>query len=151
MLTETLASLAAPDGYLIEEMITDPVLELLLGVTIDPAHGPLLTIAQGGIYTELLDDKVHLSLPAHPDAIAEALTRLRCWPIMTGYRGKAGGAVIPLQETITRLCDHVLASAASDSPLVEIEMNPVIITTDRAVAVDALLVTGQPPSPSKGA
>ena len=151
MLTETLASLAAPDGYLIEEMIIDPVLELLLGVTIDPAHGPLLTIAQGGIYTELLDDKVHLSLPAHPDAIAEALTRLRCWPIMTGYRGKAGGAVIPLQETITRLCDHVLASAASDSPLVEIEMNPVIITTDRAVAVDALLVTGQPPSPSKGA
>jgi len=151
MLAETLASLTAPDGYLIEEMITDPVLELLLGVTIDPAHGPLLTIAQGGIYTELLDDKVHLSLPAHPDAIAEALTRLRCWPIMTGYRGKAGGAVTPLRETITRLCDHVLASAASDSPLVEIEMNPVIITTDRAVAVDALLVTGQPPSPSKGA
>ena len=43
---------------MIEEMITGGVLELLVGIVSDPAYGPVLTIAEGGTYTELLQDKV---------------------------------------------------------------------------------------------
>ena len=36
---------------------------LLVGVTLDPAHGYVLTLAAGGVLTELLQDRVNLSFP----------------------------------------------------------------------------------------
>ena len=136
MLAEAMAGMAAPDGYLIEEMITGGVLELLVGIVADPAHGPVLTIAEGGIYTELADDKVSISLPAHKQDIEAALTRLRCWPKALGYRGKAGCDVGALVGMIEGLCACYLSAKGR---ITEIEMNPVIATPNRIVAVDALM------------
>ena len=141
MLADVLAKMAAKDGYLIEEMITGSVLELLVGIVADPAHGPVLTLAQGGIYTELANDKVTISLPAHDEAIAQALSSLRCWPRALGYRGQAGCDVpklIALIQNLTRIyCDK--SQQTLTGIITEIELNPVIATPHRVVAVDALI------------
>ena len=136
MLADVMADLEAPDGYLIEEMITCTVLELLVGIVTDPAHGPVLTIAEGGIYTELANDKVSLSLPAHRADIAQALAQLRCWPKALGYRSQAGCDVDGLIALIERLAGLYLDA---EGTIAEIEMNPVIATPSRIVAVDALM------------
>ena len=136
MLGDVMARMAAPEGYLIEEMITGGVLELLVGIVSDPAHGPVLTIAEGGIYTELLQDKVTISLPARARDIQDALQSLRCWPKALGYRGQKGcdiDKLISLIQSVSQLYEQSVGA------IVEIEMNPVIATPHRAVAVDALV------------
>ena len=128
--------MSAPYGYLIEEMITGGLIELLVGIVSDPAHGPLLTIAEGGIYTELLNDKVTISLPARDDDIMTSLQALRCWPKLSGYRGKPACTIPDLIALIQNLSGLY---EASEGTITEIEMNPVICTEERIVAVDALM------------
>ena len=135
-LSQVIGDMAAPQGYLVEEMITDAVIELLVGIVTDPAHGPVLTLAEGGIYTELLQDKVTLSLPAHRADIMTALQQLRCWPRLVGYRGKPGCDIDQIVELVQKL-SHLYEDAAGQ--ITEIELNPVIATPNRLVAVDALL------------
>lgn len=75
------------DTYLIEEMIENTIEEILLSVTLDPAHGYLLTLGAGGTQTELLQDTVSLILPVTQDDVTNALPELRCAPLFDGFRG----------------------------------------------------------------
>ena len=135
-LREALSQLAHGKGVLVEEMITGAVAEMLVGIVTDPAHGPVLTMAEGGIYTELLDDKVTVSLPARDDQILAALKTLRCWRKLEGYRGKPGIDQAAFIAFVQGLSDFYKAACGD---IVEIEMNPVICTASRIVAVDALI------------
>lgn len=123
-------------AYLVEEMITGGVAELLIGVVRDPAHGFVLTLAAGGVMTELMQDSQSLLLPVTRDEVTAALGRLRMAPLLRGYRGKPGadmqaiiGAIMAVQDYVTDHADR----------LQEVEINPLICTPARAVAVDALI------------
>ena len=126
--------------YLIEEMITSPIAELLVGVVGDPVHGYLLTIAAGGILTELLQDSVSLTLPIQEKALDEALAKLKIAPLLYGYRGKEGVNLDALTKAVMAIQNYVIAH---DKAVTEIEVNPLILTADRAVGVDALIRTGE--------
>jgi len=124
------------EGFLIEEMVTDGVAELLIGVVRDPAHGFVLTLGAGGVLTEILQDSVSLLVPSTRDQVKKALTRLKCAPLLTGYRGKPGADMGTVLDSVAAIQTYVLANAHSVS---EVEINPLICTPDRAVAVDALI------------
>ncbi len=124
------------DSFLIEEMISDTIAELLLGVTHDPAHGFVLTIAAGGTLTEVLSDSASLLVPASHKAIREALASLKIAPLLTGYRGSAPANINAILQAIDALQAYVLANLDS---LQEAEINPLICTPTRAVAADALI------------
>jgi hypothetical protein len=125
--------------YLIEEMVGDGLIELLVGVVADPAHGYLLTLAAGGVLTEILKDSVSLSLPVEEADILTALEKLKIAPLLAGYRGKPAVDKAALVTAVLAVQDCVLDNRASFS---EIELNPLILTPTRAVAVDALIKTG---------
>lgn len=127
-------------AYLLEEMITGAVAELLIGIVRDPAHGFVLTIAAGGVLTEILKDSVSLILPASEHDITEALGNLRIAPMLTGYRGQPGADRAALLRAIMAVQDYAIANAAH---LQEVEINPLICTGTRAVAADALIRTGE--------
>ena len=122
--------------FLMEEMITEPVVELLIGVVRDPAHGYVLTLAAGGTLTEILKDSATLLLPTTPDAIKTALSTLRIAPILQGYRGKPGAAEDAIVAAVQAVQDYVLAHAGQ---VEEVEVNPLICTSTRAIAADALI------------
>jgi acyl-CoA synthetase (NDP forming) len=124
-------------GWIIEEMITDCVAELLVGVTLDPAHGYVLTLGAGGQLTEIWADTVSLLLPATHDDIGKALSGLRIAPLLSGYRGKPGANLDAVVSAVMAVQDCVLAA---QDRIVEVEVNPLIAGKDRAVAVDALIV-----------
>ena len=125
--------------YLIEEMVGDGLIELLVGVVADPAHGYLLTLAAGGVLTEILKDSVSLSLPVEGADILTALEKLKIAPLLAGYRGKPAVDKAAMVTAVLAVQDCVLDNRASFS---EIELNPLILTPTRAVAVDALIKTG---------
>ncbi|APX13602.1 acyl-CoA synthetase [Tateyamaria omphalii] len=121
---------------LVEEMVDDGVAELLLGIIRDPAHGFVLTVGAGGVLTEVMQDTAHLLLPVRAADIDTALNRLRSAPLLNGYRGKPAADRRAIVDAVLALQSYVLAHAETVS---EVEVNPLICTPTRAVAVDALI------------
>jgi len=128
--------------YLVEEMVTDGVAEIIVGILRDPAHGFVLTLGAGGVLAEMLDDTVSLLLPATGAEIDAALDRLRMAPLLGGYRGRPAADRAALVAAVLAVQD--CATAHADT-LTELEVNPLIATPDRAVAVDALIRLGEKP------
>lgn len=136
---EGVAAAAAQIGtseILVEEMVADGVAELLIGVTRDPAHGFVLTLGAGGVLTELLRDTAHLLLPVNDNDIHAALDTLAIGRVLHGYRGKPAANIDAIVSAVLAIQAYVLAHPTT---LSEVEINPLICTPDRAVAVDALI------------
>ena len=129
------ADMPGSAGYLAEEMVTGALAELLIGARRDPVYGATLTIGFGGVTAELLDDTATLVLPVTGDEIRVALRSLRLWPLLDGYRGRARANVAAVVEVALAL----QAMLAADRLLAEIEINPLMVTTDGAIAVDAVI------------
>lgn len=133
---EAAAAEIGTDSFLIEEMTVGGVAELLIGATRDPAHGFILTLGAGGVLTEILRDTVSLLVPSPHKQVEAALMRLRCAPLLKGYRGKPSANIPAILDAVAAVQSYVVANADT---LAEVEINPLICTPARAVAVDALI------------
>jgi succinyl-CoA synthetase beta subunit len=133
---ERLGQLAT--SLLVEEMISDAVAEILIGITVDPQFGQVLVIGAGGVLTELLRDTVTLLPPFTPTAIEAAIRRLSVARLLTGYRGRPPGDIATLVETAMACARY---AEANMNTLLELDINPVIVRPAGrgAVAVDALI------------
>jgi acetyl-CoA synthetase len=120
-------------GVVLVERMADPGLELLVSATREGVV-PSLVIGTGGIWTEVLQDVVVIPLPADAERVEAGLRTLRSWPMLSGGRGQQPLAVAALCE---------LAAATGDTLVSEgltlIELNPVIVSGNGAVAVDAVV------------
>jgi acetyl-CoA synthetase len=123
--------LAAMVGDVLVERMADPGPELLVAARRD-AVVPALVVAFGGVWTELLDDVAIVPLPAGPGRIEQAIRSLRAAPLLTGGRGRT-----PLDIGAAARLAHATGEAllALDAEL--IELNPVLVHEQGAVAVDA--------------
>jgi acetyl-CoA synthetase len=137
---EPAALAMAASGFLVEEMIGGAVVELLVGVTRDAAHGFVLTLGAGGTLTELWQDTTSMLLPVDGAQIGVALDRLRIAPLLDGYRGKPGTNRQAIVDAVLAVQAYVIAHQAA---IGEVEVNPLICTPNRAVAVDALIRRGE--------
>ena len=124
------------DSFLMEQMITGPVCEILVGVIADPAHGFVLTLAAGGVMTEILKDSTTLVLPVTHQNVAQAFQRLKIAPILNGYRGQAAVDMAALVDAVMSVQSYVQQNM---NDLLEVEINPIIATPTTAIAVDALI------------
>ena len=135
MSLEGQAEMAGASGYLVEEMVTGAVAEVLLGIRRDPVYGATLTLGSGGVAAEVLADTVTLVLPVTAEEVEAAFTRLRLWPLLDGYRGRARadvGAGVAVAMALQAMMER-------DGAILEIEINPLILREDGAVAVDAVI------------
>jgi len=133
---EQLAKLS--DTLLVEEMITDGVAEILVGVIVDPQFGQVLVVGAGGVLTELLADSVSLLPPWTKESIEAALGQLLVARLLNGYRGKPAGDVGALIDSVLGIARY---AAAHLGQLVELDVNPVIVRPQGrgVVAVDAMI------------
>ena len=122
---------------LIQEQV-EPGTELLVGARRDETFGPLVAVGSGGFLADALRD---VSMALAPVAAEEAMSlvaqglRAR---LMRGYRGMPGWQPEPVAHALMALGRVLL-----DHPRVsEIDVNPLIVRDDRAVAVDALVIVG---------
>lgn len=123
------------DGVLVSPMRTGGV-ELLVGVTRDDDWGQVLAIALGGAMVELLDDSALRVLPVSRADVATAITELRGYRLLTGFRGSKPADLDSVVDTVLR----VTAVAESLGDGVEsVEINPLLVAGDRVEALDALI------------
>jgi len=121
---------------LVESMVEGVIAELMVGINTDPQFGQLLVLASGGVMVELTRDARTLLLPASDAEIRAALESLRCFPLLQGFRGKPAADMERVVATIRCLVN--LAEARRDC-LVEMDINPLMVTANRCIAADVLI------------
>jgi acetyl-CoA synthetase len=123
---------------LVEQMVTDGVAEVLIGITVDAQFGQLMVLGAGGVLTELLRDTVALLPPFTAEKIGRAIRQLGIARLLAGFRGKPVGDIPALVATALACARY--AESQIDR-LIELDLNPVIVRPHGcgAVAVDALV------------
>ncbi len=116
--------------------------EVALGIVRDPTFGPLVLVAAGGVLVELLHDRAlgASHLWTRPGGGACSSTAWRCGRCSTALRGAPAADVDALAHAVSRL--SVLADDLGDV-IAALDVNPVIVSPDGCVAVDALVVARQ--------
>lgn len=141
--TEMKAGLARagvnPQAWLLEEMVPSGV-ELIVGGVIDPQFGPIMMVGLGGIFVEIMREVAVRICPITRRDADEMLRELRGAGLLAGARGRPA---VNRQSVI----DSLLAVGGADGLLLryqhalgEVDINPLIATADKAVAVDARFI-----------
>jgi acyl-CoA synthetase (NDP forming) len=121
----------AMGGAIVQPMIKAGV-ETIVGVTHDPSFGPLVLFGMGGTTAELLGDRTLRILPLTDEDAHEVVRQLRGSPLLFGYRGRPPVDVAALEDLLLRV-----GRLAEDVPEVaEMDLNPVLVTEQGAIAVD---------------
>jgi acetate---CoA ligase (ADP-forming) len=128
---------ATIDGVMVSPMRTGGV-ELLAGVSVDPAFGPVLAVGLGGIFVEVLGDVSLRALPVAEPEVVEMLGELRGAPLLRGIRGRRPADLEALARIIVRIAEAALSLGGSLSAL---EINPLWVDGDDIEALDVLVVT----------
>ncbi len=132
---EDMASRLGPQ--VVVAAMAPPGVELALGIVRDPQFGPLVLVAAGGVLVEVLHDR-RLTLPPLDAPRARAsIDRLRVRPLLDGVRGAPPADIGALARAVSRLS---LLAADLGEQIDALDVNPVIVTPDGCVAVDALVV-----------
>lgn len=114
-----------------------PGLELLFGAFRDPQFGPVVVVGAGGVLVETLRD-ARFALPPLDRAVARQLIEgLAIKPILDGVRGRPRLDTETLAEVFARFS---LLVATLGELLAEVDINPIILGTRGAIAVDGLII-----------
>lgn len=112
-------------------------IELLVGSSVDPTFGPVISVGVGGVLTEALQDVSVLLCDFTVEDLDAALSRLHARRLLEGYRGLPRVDAAMLMPAV-----RAVAAAATDHAhrVRSIDVNPLVVThTGRVVAVDALV------------
>ena len=129
----------APAAAVLAERMAPPGLELIVAARAD-AVVPALVVGLGGVWTEALDDVAIVPLPASPARVEAALRSLRGAGLLTGLRGRPALDIAAAARLASRTGDLLI-----EHGLMLLELNPVLVYAEGAVAVDAQ-AAGRPPA-----
>jgi acyl-CoA synthetase (NDP forming) len=127
----------SPPEYSVEAMapLADGI-ELIVGARRDPRFGPVALVGLGGIYAELLGDVGVALAPLDRGEAVRLLESLQGAALLKGARGRAAvdiGAAADAAVALSRL-------AAARPDIAEIEVNPLLVTPEGALALDARII-----------
>jgi acyl-CoA synthetase (NDP forming) len=123
------------DGVLVEAMGARGT-ELIVGARNDPEWGPVVLVGFGGVQAEVLQDVRLLPPDLDQAAILAELDQLKSAALLHGFRGAPAldvKAVAAIVASVGRLL-------LGEPRIREIDLNPVILYANGAVALDALML-----------
>ena len=120
---------------LVQEMIRGKR-ELVVGLIRDPQFGPCVMFGLGGIFTEILKDVSFRLAPLEKRDALEMMGEIKAHKILDAIRGM--DAVD--REILSEMLINVGRIGTENDTIKEIDINPVIISGSRPIAVDALVV-----------
>jgi acetyl coenzyme A synthetase (ADP forming)-like protein len=106
--------------------------EMIVGVVQDPSFGPLVMLGTGGTAVEVMGDRAFRILPVTDLDARELVDSIRGARLLAGVRGGPASDRASLEDVVMRV-----ARLADEVPeLRELDLNPVVVSADGAVAVD---------------
>ncbi|MDY6970140.1 MAG: acetate--CoA ligase family protein [Spirochaetota bacterium] len=123
------------DGVLVQEMIKGDR-EFVIGLMRDPQFGPCVMFGLGGIFTEVLKDVSFRIAPLTEFDAEEMLNEIKTAKLLDEFRGSPA---VDRKALINALIGIGNLGLENDE-IAEIDINPLIISGDKPVAVDALVI-----------
>jgi acetyltransferase len=123
-------------GVTVQPMIFSDGYELILGSSVDSQFGPVLLFGAGGQLTEIFKDTA-LSLPPLNTTLArQVIKQTQIHSALCGVRGRPAIDLDALTAVLVRFSQLV----AEQLWIAEIDINPLLVSADRIVALDARVV-----------
>ena len=122
-------------SVLIQEMIKGKR-ELLIGLIRDAQFGPCVSFGLGGIFTEILNDVSFRLAPLEKRDALEMMSDIKAHKILDSVRGME-----PVdRDKLSEMLINIGRIGLENESIMEIDINPVLISGNRPIAVDALIV-----------
>jgi acyl-CoA synthetase (NDP forming) len=122
-------------GFLLEETAPRGI-ELIIGGLRDPQFGPAVMFGTGGIVVELVKDVSFRLAPLNREEVFDMMREVKSYPLLAGFRNSKPVDTEKLASTIMKLSDIL----REIEEIKEIEINPLLVHEEGAVAVDARVV-----------
>lgn len=131
------------EGFLVQPQVAGKR-EFVAGMFRDDQYGPVVMFGLGGIFTEALKDVSFRLTPLSELDAADMIAEIKSKKLLGPFRGEPAVDTKLLIQALMGL-----SKAAVDCPDVsEIDINPLLITPEgKPVAVDALVIKGEPKPP----
>ncbi|MDP9263442.1 MAG: GNAT family N-acetyltransferase, partial [Acidobacteriota bacterium] len=127
-------------GVTVQPMVALDGYELILGSSLDPQFGPVLLFGLGGQMVEVFRDRA-LALPPLNSTLARRLMeRTRIFSALQGVRGRKPVDLAALEALLVRFSQLVVEQRW----IKEIDINPLLASPERLLALDARVVLHQP-------
>jgi acetyl coenzyme A synthetase (ADP forming)-like protein len=125
-------------GVQVQQMLP-PGQEVIVGAVTDPSFGKLVAFGLGGILVEVLKDVTFRLAPAsHEDALS-MIDGIKAAEVLRGVRGSD-----PVnRDALATLIENVSALIADFPEIHELDLNPVLATSESVTAVDVRILLAQ--------
>lgn len=127
------------ERWLIEEM-APPGLECVIGGVVDPEFGPMVMAGLGGVLVEVLGDVAFRICPIDRVEAREMFEELRGALLLRGVRGRGPVSIEALVDALLSIGGENGLLMCCAGELSELDINPLIVTADAAIAVDARFI-----------
>ena len=113
--------------------------EVLVGYRVDVDAGPIIMLAAGGIWAEVMRDRSIRLAPVSVETAREMIDEVKMLKTVSGLRGKAKGDLDALAVAIANLSQ---LAVKPDLTVHEAEVNPLMVMPagEGVMAVDALIM-----------
>lgn len=123
-------------GVTVQPMVASSGYELIIGSTLDPQFGPVLLFGLGGQLVEVFKDHA-LALPPLNTTLARRLMeQTQVFRALSGVRGRRPVDLSLLEQVLVRFSELAIENRL----LKEIEINPLFVSGEKLIALDARAV-----------
>lgn len=133
---EIITSMDSADKAVLVQELVKGKRELVVGMTRDAQFGPCVMFGLGGIFTEILKDISFRLAPMERRDAIEMMQEIKGHKILDAVRGMEAADLDILADMLI----NVGRIGVENDSISEIDINPVVISGSKSVAVDALVV-----------
>jgi len=127
-------------GVTVQPMIKLDGYEIILGSSLDPQFGPVVLFGLGGQLVEVFKDRA-LSLPPLNTTLARRMMeQTKIYTALKGVRGRESVDLAALEQMLVRFSRLVVEQRW----IKEIDINPMLASPERLIALDARVVVHGP-------
>ncbi len=114
--------------------------ELIVGSSVDAQFGPVLLFGMGGQLVEVFKDRALALPPLNTTLARRMMEQTRIYKALQGVRGRRPVDLAALEQLLVRFSRLVVEQPS----IKEIDINPLLATPERLVALDARIVVHGP-------
>jgi acetyltransferase len=130
-------------GVTVQPMISLDGYELIIGSSLDPQFGPVLLFGAGGQLVEVVKDRALGLPPLNATLARRMMEQTKIYAALKGVRGRPPVNLVALEELLVHFSELVV----EQKWIAEIDINPLLASPERLLALDARVVLHGPNVP----
>lgn len=127
-------------GVTVQPMVQRDGYELIVGSSLDPQFGPVMLFGSGGQLVEVYQDRAIALPPLNTTLARRMMEQTHVYQALQGVRGRKAIDLAALEQLLVRFSQLVV----EQKWIKEIEMNPLLASTNTLMALDARVVLHDP-------